>query len=77
MKIINQVLNSQNIATPLITQWSGVLSQGNYTSRMKLVDWPVVERVPARFTVLYRGQLYWFPLKSLDVFGRKWMTGNS
>ena len=34
------------------TQWSGSLSDGSSTGMTKLVEWPVVDKVPARVSVL-------------------------
>ena len=45
-------------AVPLRTQYSGGFSVGRYTATTKLVDIPVVDKVPFRTEVLYTGQAY-------------------
>ena len=47
------------MATPRWIHTSGAtLGDGTSTARMKLVDTPVVDSVPARAVVLYSGQRY-------------------
>ena len=45
------------MATPLLTQWYGWWSGeiGKYIEITKLVEWPVVDNVPALLDVLYTG----------------------
>ena len=45
-----------NIAHPLRIQWSWLATVGMGSATTKLVEWPVVDRVPARMDVLYSGQ---------------------
>ena len=45
-------------ATPLCTQWASGLSDGISMAITKLVECPVVLRVPLRSLVLYTGDLY-------------------
>jgi hypothetical protein len=41
-----------SIATPRRTQWSDEIDEGSSNIRMKFVEWPVVDSVPARSEVL-------------------------
>lgn len=43
-------------ATPRLIQWPCGLSDVSSTYMTKLVEWPVVDSVPARVSVLYTGQ---------------------
>ena len=51
-----------SIAVPLRDQcsWIPGFPIGMSIAKMKLVDWPVVESVPALTEVLYTGHLYLF-----------------
>ena len=44
--------NMVSIATPRRTQWSDEIDEGSSNIRMKFVEWPVVDSVPARSEVL-------------------------
>lgn len=53
---INQSSSWQNKAVPLSAQCLGSFLEGTSTMMMKLVEWPVVDKVPALSVVLYNGQ---------------------
>lgn len=54
---MNQSSNWQNIAVPLKTQCLGDNNEGTSKLIMKLVEWPVVDRVPALSVVLKTGHI--------------------
>ena len=56
-RLVHQSLSAQRSATPCSTQKSLSVPgrMGNPTHSTKLVDWPVVLRIPARTLVLYSG----------------------
>ena len=51
------ILDMQSMAVPLLIQWSCVCVVGIGNATTKLVECPVVDRVPALIDVLYKGQL--------------------
>ena len=55
--LTNQYLNAKKAATPEQTQSSALLSVASSMNITKLVECPVVDKVPARLTTLYKGQL--------------------
>lgn len=57
---INHLQSSNCIsrATPLLIQWSESTMDFKSKYITKLVEWPVVDNVPLRVEVLYKGHLY-------------------
>lgn len=53
----DQYLRERKAATPEQIHSSGFLSVGNSMYMTKLVECPVVDKVPDRLTTLYKGQL--------------------
>lgn len=54
---MNQYLNARNAATPALTQLSSISLVGISKNITKLVECPVVDKVPLLETTLYIGQL--------------------
>ena len=53
----DQYLKERKAATPARIQMSCTSLEDNYMYITKLVEWPVVERVPLLDSTLYKGQL--------------------
>ena len=61
-----QYLKARKAATPAPIHSSDFLSVGSSMYITKLVEWPVVDKVPERLTTLYKGQLYIFDVSILS-----------
>ena len=75
---IDHLPRAQKKAAPRLIQKLSSKSVLQATEMMKLVEWPVVDSVPARFLVLYKGishTVVWYT--GLPWTGLKWMTGTS
>ena len=55
--MFNQYLKERKAATPALIQISSCSFEDNSMYMTKLVEWPVVERVPRLDSTLYKGQL--------------------
>ena len=65
------------MATPRLIQCCGCLLVGSVMVITKLVECPVVDRVPLRSLVLYRGHTYSFWEGWPLVFSAGWWKGES
>lgn len=73
-----QYLSAKNEATPALIHSSSFSFEGNSINITKLVECPVVLKVPALLTTLYNGQLYKFSVDYyLSVTGTKCIKGKS
>jgi hypothetical protein len=55
--MMDQYLRERKAATPARIQISSTSLEDTSINMTKLVEWPVVERVPRRLSTLYSGQL--------------------
>ena len=57
LRHLTQYKRAKKTATPALIHFSGESLVGNSNHRQKLVEWPVVDRVPVLLSTLYMGQL--------------------
>lgn len=75
---MNQYLRARNEATPALIHTSSNSEVGSSRNITKLVECPVVDKVPALDTTLYSGQWYTLVTGAVrSTLGIRWIIGRS